>query len=118
MYDTGDYRVALVGDGFGSQILSDIYKDKGMNYTQEFKTFTDVRNEIMKYKTQSDSYIRWVSSLDVNDEKTDFQYNMMSQQFSSGFIPFNAETQDPSSWNLYKYVDFNSYVAGHASLIF
>ena len=72
----------------------------------------------MKYKTQSDSYIRWVSSLDVNDEKTDFQYNMMSQQFSSGFIPFNAETQDPSSWNLYKYVDFNSYVAGHASLIF
>ena len=56
MYDTGDYRVALVGDGFGSQILSDIYKDKGMNYTQEFKTFTDVRNEIQQNMSEDSKY--------------------------------------------------------------
>lgn len=120
MYLSNNYGIAVVGDKKdpGKQLLDKIYSKKKFNFTDEYSSFGQVRDLILKYEKQRDSCISFVAGLDIKNDGKDFTFEMMSSSFFSGFTPFNPEDQTPNSYYNFRYLTSEGNLANNPKLFF
>ena len=118
-------KIAVVGnDGdYSFEALKDIFNERDIRYTNEYKSFSKIREHISKFDSQSETNISHAIQLDHIKDSKEINLNVLKSDFSSPFTPFNLDRKDPISYDYDKYVGFNdeyfdfNYLGNYASLI-
>ena len=102
---------AIIGnDGdYSFELLKDILDERNIRYTDEFKSFSEIRDYIFECDSQSKAGISHVIRLDHTKGSKHINLNVLKSDFLSTFIPFDSGNKEPTYYISDKYIGFNEY---------